>query len=470
MAKCPTCDKEVDPLRAPSARVIGGRVVSFCSAACANAGSEAGAMAAKARVAEARAEANPESRPVAKPASMLDELEQARTPAPARAPKSTTPIVADDVVEERPATSKRARTEPPRPPPATARTGSGTRAATGGDAATDDDDDGGAVADLRPRRRRGLVLMFAAVIIIGGMAIAIVQTISPGSPERAGATPDSPHAIDATAPPDAAPAAVDHAATARAALTELLHGDSDRVRRVAAEALARTGDKDAIAVLAELLAAETSDITKLEIAYALGRAGDERGIAALVAATKSNRQDVKADGARDLVLLGDPGGAGARTLASFLDLRTRRLGAAEPLARAGDAKAIAVLETIHADQTAPADDRTRAAIALARAKKKAVVPEVKALLTDGRFNAFAAAALAELGDPSGRDVLIKQLGVPSLRVEAAVALRRLDPALDPAPLLPALVAAVGENKDIARVAAAEAILVLTGPAAWAERD
>src|SRR6185295_8123891 len=136
-------------------------------------------------------------------------------------------------------------------------------------------------------------------------------------------------------PPDAAPAAVDHAATARAALTDLLHGDSDRVRRVAAEALARTGDKDAIAVLAELLAAETSDITKLEIAYALGRAGDERGISALVAATKSTRQDVKGDGARNLVLLGDPGGAGAKTLASFLDLRTRRLSAAEPLARAG---------------------------------------------------------------------------------------------------------------------------------------
>lgn len=472
MAKCPTCDKEVDPLRAPSARVIGGRIVAFCSAACANAGTEASVAAVKARVADAAPEAKAADKPAAKAAdkpaargSMLDELEQSR--APARAPKSTTPIVADDVVEERAAPSKRARTEPPKPPPST---GTGTRLATAVEADAGADDDDGAVADVRPRRRRGLVLMFAAIIIIGGMAIAIVQAISPGSPERAGATPDSPHPIDATPTSDAAPGAADHAATARAALTELLHGDSDRVRRVAAEALARTGDQDAIGVLAELLAAETSDITKLEIAYALGRAGDDRGIQALVAATKSNRQDVKADGARNLVLLGDPGGAGAKTLASFLDLRTRRLGAAEPLARLGDAKAIAVLETIHADQTAPADDRTRAAIALARAKKKEVVPEVRGLLTDGRFNAFAAAALAELGDAAGKDVLIKQLGVPSLRVEAAVALRRLDPKLDPAPLLPALVAAVGENKDVARVAAAEAILVLTGPAAWSERD
>src|SRR5690349_14371284 len=119
MAKCPTCDKEVDPIRAPSARVIGGKIVAFCSAACADAGTAAGATAAKARIAEAAAD-----KPAAKPSSMLDELESAR--APARAPKATTPIVADDVVDERPATSKRARTEPPKPPPATARTGSGT--------------------------------------------------------------------------------------------------------------------------------------------------------------------------------------------------------------------------------------------------------------------------------------------------------------------------------------------------------
>src|SRR5690242_2140796 len=132
MAKCPTCDKEVDPLRAPSARVIGGKIVAFCSAACANAGTEASVAAVKARVADAAPEAKAADKPAAKAAdkpaargSMLDELEQSR--APARAPKSTTPIVADDVVEERAAPSKRARTEPPRPPPST---GTGTRLAT----------------------------------------------------------------------------------------------------------------------------------------------------------------------------------------------------------------------------------------------------------------------------------------------------------------------------------------------------
>jgi HEAT repeat protein len=457
MANCPTCNKEVDPLRAPSARVIGGRVVAFCSAACANAAAEAGASAAKARIADATEKPERSEKRAAKPASMLDELEASRS----RSVKTTNPIDAGDVVEEH-AVPRRARTEPPRPPP---RSGSGTHVATSVDAGDDD-----AVPDVRPRRRRGLVLMFAAIIVVGGMAIAIVQTVSPSTPERAGATPDSPSVTDAAPAADAVPAKIDHAAAARAALTELIHGDSDRVRRVAAAALARTGDKDAVETLAELLAAETSDITKLDIAYALGRAGDKRGIDVLVAATRSNRRDVKADGARNLVLLGDPGGAGAKVLATFLELRTMRLGAAEPLARIGDAKAIAALEAIHADQSLPADDRTRAAIALARAKRPEVVTEVRALLSDGRFNAFAAAALAEQGDASGKEVLIKQLGVPSLRVEAAVALRRLEPNLDAEPLLPALVIALGENKDVARVAVAEAILVLTGPAAWAEHD
>lgn len=33
---CPTCGKDVDPLRAPAARVIAGKIVAYCSAACAD--------------------------------------------------------------------------------------------------------------------------------------------------------------------------------------------------------------------------------------------------------------------------------------------------------------------------------------------------------------------------------------------------------------------------------------------------
>jgi HEAT repeat protein len=440
MASCPTCNKDVDPLRAPSARVIGGRVVAFCSAACAAEGAAAGATAAKARAGAADPPAGGSA------ASSLAQIKQTgrvvRQDEPsevgrARPLKITSPIDNDDVVEEH-VVPRRARTEPPTPPPG------------------------------RRRGRRGLVLMFAGAIVIGGMAIAIVQAVSPSSPGPARAVPDSSRAEKRT---DAAkPEPVDHTAVARRVLTELLDGESDRVRRLAAVALARTGDPDAITALAALLAAETSDITRLDIAYALGRAGDARGFAALTAATKSTRRDVRADAARMLVLLGDPGGAGAKVLGSFIEIRTHRLGAAEALARIADPKAIAALQAIHADETAAADDRIRAAIALGRAGRPEVAAELRGLLGDGRFNAFAAAALAELGDASAREVLVKQLGVPSLRVGSAVALRRLEPKLDPEPLVRELATALAADKDVARVTAAEAMLVLTGPATWSEHD
>ena len=74
MVSCLICGKDVDVRRAPAARVIGGAVVSFCSAACAN---------------------------------------QAQ---PARQPKMTAPVQNDDIVDEA-VVPKRARTEPPKPPP-----------------------------------------------------------------------------------------------------------------------------------------------------------------------------------------------------------------------------------------------------------------------------------------------------------------------------------------------------------------
>jgi hypothetical protein len=46
----------------------------------------------------------------------------------------------------------------------------------------------------------------------------------------------------------------------------------------------------------------------------------------------------------------------------------------------------------------------------------------------------------------------------------------MHPDLDPAPLLPALAPALASSHDPTKSAAAEAILVLTGPAAVAEHD
>jgi HEAT repeat protein len=296
------------------------------------------------------------------------------------------------------------------------------------------------------------------------MAIAIVQAVSPStpSPAAAGAVPDSRNAevVPPPPPPDPGKAARTAAETA---LRELVASESPRVRRIAAAAFSRTGDAASIAALVELLAAETSEITRLDIAYALARGGDARGGEALAAGLKSSRRDVRADAARLLIQLGDPSGAGAKELGRFLDNRSQRLGAAEALARIEDKEAMEVLDAIYLDPTSPPDDKIRATIALGRARRGAVKDELVALLADGRFNAFAAIALAELPDATGRDVLVKQLAVSSLRVGAARALRRLDPALDVAPLVPVLTDAIAADKDVARVTAAEAILILTGP-------
>jgi hypothetical protein len=67
-------------------------------------------------------------------------------------------------------------------------------------------------------------------------------------------------------------------------------------------------------------------------------------------------------------------------------------------------------------------------------------------------------------------VLERQLGSPPLRVLAARALRRLDPALDPRPLLPPLLDVVRAGRDIDQIPAAEAILLLAGPPAWSAFD
>jgi hypothetical protein len=48
-------------------------------------------------------------------------------------------------------------------------------------------------------------------------------------------------------------------------------------------------------------------------------------------------------------------------------------------------------------------------------------------------------------------------------------LRRLDPQLDPAALLPELVEQLGSNKDTDQVQIAESILLLAGDLTWSER-
>ncbi len=317
------------------------------------------------------------------------------------------------------------------------------------------------------------------------MAIALIQPISPSSPvpssaatdpagprAPAGAAADNP---TTTPPPTgsapAAPGALAAPAAARARALTVLRGlltsPSTRVARDAALALARTCEPAARTQLASARAAETSELSRLAIDYTLARCADAPARQRLVSALTSARRDVKADAARALVNLGDDAGFGF--LRTLLGVAQHRLGAAEALAPRRDPRALTVLTTVHADPRATSDDRLRAAIALTSAGDARLADTVRAALTDLRFRPAAAVALAQLGDPTAHDALVGGLAAPSLRVDAARALRRLAPDRDVTPLLPGLLAALDAERDASQASAAEALLILTGPATDAER-
>jgi len=412
---CPTCQRSFDPVRAAVVRVVGTRVVSYCSSECAD-------------------------RPASVPAPVAA-APPPRVADPIRAPSAPAADEPFPLASEVPATTLAGWTP-----------------------------DAPSSSDARRRRRRQVVALCAATIA-GGMAIAVIEAVSPSTPSRVDAATSAPvvgEGAGAPRPPSPAELQTRAVATLRQALTS----PSPRVRRVAATALARTRDPAALAALAVALGEEDSEIARLDIAYALGRGGDPRGVAALEKALSSSpRKDVKAEAARLLLELGDS--RGLAFLHTLLATPQQRLSAAEVLATAGDSEGLAALESVRSDSAASEEERLRAAVALGRAGKADVpglVDQLRAALDRGRFNVGAAAALARLGDERAVPALEAQLTVQSLQVGAAVSLRRLRPKLDPAPLLPPLAAALGADKDLAAVSAAEAILLLTGPAELAERD
>ncbi|HEX7703524.1 MAG TPA: hypothetical protein VF403_22445, partial [Kofleriaceae bacterium] len=216
------------------------------------------------------------------------------------------------------------------------------------------------------------------------------------------------------------------------------------------------------------LATETGEVARLNILYALARAGDKRGSEGLVLALNNARRDGKSDAAQRLALLGDKRAIPALT--ERLEISQLSLGAAEQLAFLADPKAIKALEAVRADPKAVPDEKARAAVALGYANKADIAPALHALLDDTRQNTFAAAALANLHDPAGRSILVKQLEMPSLSVHAARALRQLEPALDAAPLLPPVLAGLNSAKDTDQLDAAETVLLLAGPATWSAHE
>lgn len=445
---CPACNAPIEPTRAPVARVRGGRVVTFCSQKCADA-----------------------------PEAALTAL-RAQT-----APGETPVVVSPDS------------------------TGAALGEAASTGAAGDDRYDR---AERRPRgngKRR--VIALSSAILVGGMVITIINAVSPstpvdvraasnggaegGHPARqatialpGGAAPGpavnreglvTPAAMNEATPeatPDtpgedasAAEVAVDPYDHALRTLIALMKSPSVRVQRIAAMALSRLGTEEvpeAIDVLARLVEQEASELGRIEIAYALARAGDPRGRQMLVARLKDERRDIRIDAGRCLVQLGDD--AGNTVLEHMLDLSTHRLGVAALLARRGNQEGLAALREVLADAESTNELTMRALVALGRAGDASVRDRLVEILEDGRYHVGAADALAALNDRAAIPALVHQLGLPSLRVRAALGLRRLGETVP----LDELGAALVQGNEAARVSAAEALLILVGPRNLAELD
>lgn len=513
-ATCPTCGKAIDPLRAPVVRIVGGKILGYCSTECSDrrpAAQAAAAATAAASVvvtevmtAAAAAQAAPAvdpsadparpSKPRGKGARATEAAEAARRAKAETAAAASVAAAALDgartpAATRAPAPADDARPVAPTPGPGAARQAdpAAVRARATGDSARLTDlaaapPDARPAPDVRdpddfpfarPRRSRtGRILALVAAVVAAGAALVILAPyVSPTRPSPVDAKPAPPPVPPPPAPPPR-PLGAELYARARTILTAEIGANSDRVKRVAAMALARTGDTAAITALAQALDLETSAIARVEVAYALARAGDARGRAALIAGLASPRRDVRADAARALLVLGDR--AGAPFMTELMGLEQNRLGAAEILARVGDAKAIAILRATLADPKTSRENHMRAAVALGLAGQADIAGELRAQLADSSWSIGAAQALAAVGDPAAGPVLTTQLEIPSLRVAAAIGLRRLERKLtsptDPAAWIDRIGRGLEADKDTDQVSAAEAALILFGAPALAEHD
>ncbi|MGE0547064.1 MAG: HEAT repeat domain-containing protein [Kofleriaceae bacterium] len=514
---CPICGTQVDTLRARAVKVRAGKVVAFCSTECAKAGETQPVRAPIEAVVQPTAAPQP---PVATPPRAITPAPavappRAKSAAPAAAPlppplpppeldeppaRTTQPLRDSDPVIEivhEPASGvvtsardERIATAPivPQPPvlPSAGADRSGSLKVSARDKRRDSKDDTldrwtmndedveraarAATAPTGKKSKRPLAMIIGAVAIAGGGLVAYQHLVASKRPAKVAQQPATPAvAIKPTEPVKPSPTAVtaaDAVERARVLLRSQLQAAVPRMQLVAAKALARTKDPDALAVLRGVLGKDTTEIGRFEVAYALGRAGDSRGAAKLADGLRLTSREDRSDAAKKLAMLGDA--RAIQTLVGFLDIAQLRLSSAEHLAELSEPRAIKVLDQLRADQKASADDRARATIALGMSGRTDVVAELRTLLKDPRFNTQAAEALARLRDNSARPVLERQLTIASLRVRAARALRILDPNLDAKPLLPPLLDALGSDRDFEQVNVAEAILLLAGPVEWSK--
>lgn len=533
MTACPTCQKPVDTLRARSVGVRDGKVVAYCSAECAaKAGTSKPAAVVSAAAAPVAPKghvtpsatpklrsdfdsgpvieithepasgvvtsaADPRNTPI--PATRLSELKaKDATPVPApRAAKITTEIDPREILDddddgdgdegddEIPDGTERADADDPGP--ATVRR---RRDSFNVRQAPDFEDDEEEPADPvrarteppfapEPERRGGKwAVVLLLLLALGGGGWAVYKYVYLPRTSAAVRAPDEStvrvgnvEIVNADAAPARAEpkAALDRAMGILRTLYE--SKDSDRLRRKVAPVLARTDDAAALDWLAGALKlGDLNPAGEIDLAYALARAGDKRGIDVLVGLLVGPGRDDRLTAAQKLVYIGND--RAKEMLAGFLGVAQNRQSAAEELARVRDPRAIRVLEEIRNDPKTNTDNKATATIALVVAGNKELVGEVRALLTNKGINIKAAEALADLQDEAARPTLVAQLVSTGLRVRAARALRRLAPDYDMGPYLATLIATLddpAQSKDTEQIAIAEAILLLAGPARWADR-
>jgi len=321
-----------------------------------------------------------------------------------------------------------------------------------------DDSERLAEDDAPPRARRRVWLAAIGMLVAAGVGGAIVQTVSPGRSFPAAASEPAPTLAPVVAPPPAAPAPPTKAqmlARAHATLEGYLADASPRLRREAAIALARTGHTGALEELVKQLDSEPSEVTRVAIAEALARAGHARGRDFLLASLANSRRDIRMSAAIALAKQGDS--KAISPLKGWLTLSTHRLSAAGSLALLDQPEGISVLKDALAAREA--EPRMRAAAALGHAGDAAGKDLLLQMIADPRYDQLAATALARLGEHSAVPVLTKVLVLSSLSVEAAIGLRRLGVDVDLSPLQ----AVLEHGDEVARIEAAEAVIVLCDP-------
>ncbi|MDQ3340026.1 MAG: hypothetical protein M4D80_33115 [Myxococcota bacterium] len=512
MTSCPVCNKPVDPIRSRFVAVRNGKVTPYCSPECRDSqSSQPVKVPTEALITQPKTPisgtpklaADLDSGPVIEilhePASGVvtsakderstqptgkiakEELVEVKATKPrADASKSSggkdSAAVAGELTE-----SKRARTRPSGKHLTRERSDS-TEAKAGWDWLDEEPADErrarpGTITESERRARWPFVVLLMLAAAGGGAFLVhkYVVNKAPATTPASGAdvgVASGVVAIDAAAElePDASPLTKEAAVReARKVLLDAIQNGTDRVQRLAAAPLGRTGDPAAVGALQKAVKQEKIAAARIKLAYALARAGDKAGREALVAALALPDRSDKLDAATHLARLGD---ARAKPLLqSLLGVAQHKLRAAEELARFQDPEALKLLEQIRSDEKSSIDERATATIALYRAGNAKLVDDVKKLLEEKSWRVPAAYALAEIAkDPSVKPDLVELAtrGV-GVKVRAAYALGKLlgDQTDE---LVPALLQALASQKDQEQFYAAEAILILAGEPRWAEYE